>query len=299
MFKSGFITIIGRPNVGKSTLLNYIMGEKLSIVSNKPQTTRNNIQTILTDKEYQLVFVDTPGIHKPRHMLGEYMVKLATDSFKDVDLIIFVANPDVEMGRGDEYILEQLKDINIPVFLVLNKIDESTGERVAETLKNYSAKFAFKEIIPISAANGKNVDKLIELMKENMPEGPQYYPEDMLTDVQERFVVGEIVREKALRLLSEEVPHGIAVDIGSMKQNDKGVYKIEANLYCEKDSHKGIIIGKEGSMLKKITKYAAQDIEKLLQDKVKLKIWVKVKKEWRDNPFLLNEFGYKKNKNNN
>ncbi|SMC18914.1 GTP-binding protein Era [Clostridium acidisoli DSM 12555] len=299
MFKSGFITIIGRPNVGKSTLLNYIMGEKLSIVSNKPQTTRNNIQTILTDKEYQLVFVDTPGIHKPRHMLGEYMVKLATDSFKDVDLIIFVANPDVEMGRGDEYILEQLKDINIPVFLVLNKIDESTGERVAETLKNYSAKFDFKEIIPISAANGKNVDKLIELMKENMPEGPQYYPEDMLTDVQERFVVGEIVREKALRLLSEEVPHGIAVDIGSMKQNDKGVYKIEANLYCEKDSHKGIIIGKEGSMLKKITKYAAQDIEKLLQDRVKLKIWVKVKKEWRDNPFLLNEFGYKKNKNNN
>ena len=299
MFKSGFITIIGRPNVGKSTLLNYIMGEKLSIVSNKPQTTRNNIQTILTDKEYQLVFVDTPGIHKPRHMLGEYMVKLATDSFKDVDLIIFVANPDVEMGRGDEYILEQLKDINIPVFLVLNKIDESTGERVAETLKNYSAKFDFKEIIPISAANGKNVDKLIELMKENMPQGPQYYPEDMLTDVQERFVVGEIVREKALRLLSEEVPHGIAVDIGSMKQNDKGVYKIEANLYCEKDSHKGIIIGKEGSMLKKITKYAAQDIEKLLQDRVKLKIWVKVKKEWRDNPFLLNEFGYKKNKNNN
>jgi GTP-binding protein Era len=299
LFKSGFITIIGRPNVGKSTLLNYIMGEKLSIVSNKPQTTRNNIQTILTDKEYQLVFVDTPGIHKPRHMLGEYMVKLATDSFKDVDLIIFVANPDVEMGRGDEYILEQLKDINIPVFLVLNKIDESTGERVAETLKNYSAKFDFKEIIPISAANGKNVDKLIELMKENMPEGPQYYPEDMLTDVQERFVVGEIVREKALRLLSEEVPHGIAVDIGSMKQNDKGVYKIEANLYCEKDSHKGIIIGKEGSMLKKITKYAAQDIEKLLQDRVKLKIWVKVKKEWRDNPFLLNEFGYKKNKNNN
>lgn len=294
MFKSGFITIIGRPNVGKSTLLNYIMGEKLSIVSNKPQTTRNNIQTILTDKEYQLVFVDTPGIHKPRHMLGEYMVKLATDSFKDVDLIIFVANPDVEMGRGDEYILEQLKDINIPVFLVLNKIDESTAERVAETLKNYSAKFNFKEIIPISAANGKNVDKLIELMKENMPEGPQYYPEDMLTDVQERFVVGEIVREKALRLLSEEVPHGIAVDIGSMKQNDKGVYKIEANLYCEKDSHKGIIIGKEGSMLKKITKYAAQDIEKLLQDKVKLKIWVKVKKEWRDNPFLLNELGYKK-----
>lgn len=294
MFKSGYITIVGRPNVGKSTLLNYIMGEKLSIVSNKPQTTRNNIHTILTDEESQLIFVDTPGIHKPRHKLGEYMVKLATDSFKDVDLIVFVANADVEMGRGDEFILEQLKDINIPVFLVINKIDESTTERIAQTLNNYSSKYDFKEIIPICAFNGKNVDVLLDLMKENMPEGPKYYPEDMLTDVQEKFVVGEIIREKALRLLKEEVPHGIAVDILTMKQNEKLVYKIEANLYCEKDSHKGIIIGKEGSMLNKINKHATEDIVKLLQAKVRLKIWVKVKKEWRDNPFLLNEFGYKK-----
>lgn len=254
MYKSGFVTIIGRPNVGKSTLLNYIMGEKLSIVSSKPQTTRNNIQTILTGSNSQLIFVDTPGIHKPKHMLGEYMVKVATDSFKDVDLIVFVTTPDVTMGRGDEFILEQLKGLNIPVFLVLNKIDETTQERVAETLKNYSQKFNFKEIIPISAAKGKNVDKLLEIMIENMPEGPQYYPEDMLTDVQERFVISEIIREKALRLLTEEVPHGIAVEIMSMKQNDNNKYNIEATLFCEKNSHKGIIIGKNGNMLKKITK---------------------------------------------
>ncbi|MDF2502838.1 MULTISPECIES: GTPase Era [Clostridium] len=294
MHKSGFVTIIGRPNVGKSTLLNYIMGEKLSIVSSKPQTTRNNIQTILTAKDSQLIFVDTPGIHKPKHMLGEYMVKLATDSFKDVDLIVFVTTPDVIMGRGDEFILEQLKELNIPVFLVVNKIDETTNERLAQTLKNYSEKFNFKEIIPISAYKGKNVDKLIEIMIGNMPEGPQYYPEDMLTDVQERFVVSEIIREKALRLLSDEVPHGIAVEIMSMKQNDKGVYNIEATLFCEKNSHKGIIIGKSGNMLKKISKYSREDIEEFLKVKVNLKIWVKVKKEWRDNPFLLNELGYKK-----
>ncbi|AGK97085.1 GTPase Era [Clostridium pasteurianum] len=294
MHKSGFVTIIGRPNVGKSTLLNYIMGEKLSIVSSKPQTTRNNIQTILTDKNSQLIFVDTPGIHKPKHMLGEYMVKVATDSFKDVDLIVFVTTPDVTMGRGDEFILEQLKEINIPVFLVLNKIDETTQERVAETLKNYSEKFNFKEIIPISAAKGKNVDKLLEIMIENMPEGPQYYPEDMLTDVQERFVISEIIREKALRLLTEEVPHGVAVEIMSMKLNDNNKYNIEATLFCEKNSHKGIIIGKNGSMLKKITKYSREDIGEFLKIKANLKIWVKVKKEWRDNPFLLNELGYKK-----
>lgn len=294
MYKSGFVTIIGRPNVGKSTLLNYIMGEKLSIVSSKPQTTRNNIQTILTGSNSQLIFVDTPGIHKPKHMLGEYMVKVATDSFKDVDLIVFVTTPDVTMGRGDEFILEQLKGLNIPVFLVLNKIDETTQERVAETLKNYSHKFNFKEIVPISAAKGKNVDKLLEIMIENMPEGPQYYPEDMLTDVQERFVISEIIREKALRLLTEEVPHGIAVEIMSMKQNDNNKYNIEATLFCEKNSHKGIIIGKNGNMLKKITKYSREDIEEFLRIKVNLKIWVKVKKEWRDNPFLLNELGYKK-----
>ncbi|MBI6871727.1 GTPase Era [Clostridium aciditolerans] len=293
MFKSGFVTIIGRPNVGKSTLLNTIMGEKLSIVSCKPQTTRNNIQTILTEEDFQVVFVDTPGIHKPKHKLGEYMVKIAQDSIKEVDLILFLTNPEKEVGKGDLYILEQLKDCNVPVFLVLNKIDENPAEKVAETLKNYSDVFDFKEIIPISALNGKNVDKLKKLMVEYIPEGPKYYPEDMITDQQERFIVAETIREKALRLLSQEVPHGIAVDVMTMKKDEKGIYHIEATILCEKDSHKGIIIGKNGSMLKKISTYARQDIEKFLGSKVYLELWVKVKKEWRDSMNILKELGYK------
>jgi GTP-binding protein Era len=293
MFKSGFVTILGRPNVGKSTLMNYLLGEKLSIVSNKPQTTRNTIQTILNGEDYQMVFVDTPGIHKPKHKLGEFMVKLAEDSIKDVDLILFLTTPDVEMGRGDIYILEQLKDKNIPVILVMNKIDENTQQRVALSLKNYTEVFSFSEIVPISALKGKNIDALLQCMLKFMPEGPKYYPTDMITDQNEKFIVSEIIREKALRLLSEEVPHGIAVDIMSMKRNDKEVYQIEAELICEKDSHKGIIIGKEGSMLKKISKYSREDIEKFLGEKVNLKIWVKVRKEWRDNSLFLREFGYK------
>jgi GTP-binding protein Era len=294
MFKSGFVTIIGRPNVGKSTLLNWIMGEKLSIVSCKPQTTRNNIQTILTEENFQLVFVDTPGIHKPKHKLGEYMVKIAVDSIKEVDLVLFLTTPEVELGKGDMHILEQLKQCDVPVFLVLNKIDENSAEKVAETLKNYSQAFEFTEIIPISALKGKNVDELKALMVKYMPEGPKYYPEDMVTDQQERFIVAETIREKALRLLSQEVPHGTAVEIIGMKKNDRGTYHIDANLLCEKDSHKGIIIGKNGSMLKKISTYARQDIENFLGAKVNLQLWVKVKKEWRDSNNLLKELGYKK-----
>ena len=229
MFKSGFVTIVGRPNVGKSTLLNEIMGEKLSIVSNKPQTTRNNIQTILTGDEYQIVFVDTPGIHKPKHKLGEYMVNSAKDSIKEVDLVLFLINPDEEIGA--------------------------------------------------------------------MPEGPKYYPDDMITDVQERFVVSEIIREKALRTLREEIPHGIAVDIIQMKQSPSGTWHIEVDMLCEKDSHKGIIIGKNGQCLKKIGETARYEIERFLHAKVNLKIWVKVRKEWRDNQNLLKELGYKKVKN--
>jgi len=293
MFKSGFITIIGRPNVGKSTLINEIMGEKLSIVSNKPQTTRNNIQTILNGDNFQLVFVDTPGMHKPKHKLGEYMVKMARDSFKEVDLVLFLITPDIEVGRGDKFILEQLKDAGAKVFLVLNKIDENTQERVAETLKNYSAELDFAEIIPISALKGKNVDKLKELMVSYMPEGPRYYPEDALTDVNEKFIVAEIIREKALRLLSEEVPHGIAVDIRTMKKEESGLYRISGDILCEKDSHKGIIIGKKGAMLKKISTYAREDIEKFLGEKVFLELWVKVRKEWRDSSNLLKDLGYK------
>jgi GTP-binding protein Era len=293
MFKSGFVTIIGRPNVGKSTLLNNLMGEKLSIVSSRPQTTRNNIQTILTSEDYQIVFVDTPGIHKPRHKLGEYMVKVAQDTIKEVDLILFLANPEVEINKADEHVLEQLRNAKVPIFLVLNKIDENTDERVAATLKNYSEYFNFTEIIPISAIKGKNTDKLLELMVKTLPEGPMYYPEDMITDQQERFIVSETIREKALRLLSQEVPHGIAVEIISMKKDEKNIYNIEATMLCEKDSHKGIIIGKGGETLKKISTYARQDIEKFLGTKVYLKLWVKVKKEWRDNSSLLRELGYK------
>ena len=297
MFKSGFVTIVGRPNVGKSTLMNYLMGEKLSIVSSKPQTTRNNIQTILTTDDYQIVFVDTPGIHKPKHKLGEYMVNSARESMKDVDLVLFLTNPDDEIGKGDRYILESLKNSKAPVFLVLNKIDENTQDRVAKSLDMYSKEFDFKEIVPISAMKGKNVDTLLDLMVNELKEGPKYYPEDMITDVQERFVVAEIVREKALRTLRDEVPHGIAVDVIQMKQTPNGTYHIEVDLICEKDSHKGIIIGKNGQCLKRIGESSRYEFEKYLRSKVNIKIWVKVRKEWRDNQNLLKELGYKqKNK---
>ncbi|WP_346887135.1 GTPase Era [Clostridium sp. UBA1056] len=293
MFKSGFITIIGRPNVGKSTLLNHLMGEKLSIVSSRPQTTRNNIQTILTRDNFQIVFVDTPGMHKPKHKLGEYMVKIAKDSMQDVDVVLFLTTPEGEINKSDLHVLEQLKQCNTSVFLVVNKIDENPADRVAKTLEEYAKVFDFKEIIPISAINGKNADKLLELVVDNLPEGPMYYPEDMITDQQERFIIMETIREKALRLLSQEVPHGIAVEILTMKKNENGSYLIEANMLCEKNSHKGIIIGKNGAMMKKISTYARQDIEKFLGCKVNLKIWVKVKSEWRDSTFVLKELGYK------
>ena len=294
MFKSGFVTIVGRPNVGKSTLMNYIMGEKLSIVSNKPQTTRNNIQTILTKEDYQIIFVDTPGIHKPKHKLGEYMVNSAKESMKEVDVVLFLTNPDGEIGRGDMFILESLRNSKAPVFLVMNKIDEFTQTKVADSLAVYSKEFNFKEIIPISAIKGKNVDKLLSLMVDNLPEGPKYYPDDMITDVQEKFVVSEIVREKALRTLRDEIPHGIAVDVIQMKQSPNGTFHIEVDLICEKDSHKGIIIGKNGQCLKKIGETARYELERFLRTKVNIKIWVKVRKEWRDNQNLLKELGYKK-----
>jgi GTP-binding protein Era len=246
MFKSGFVTIIGRPNVGKSTLINHIMGEKLSIVSSRPQTTRNNIQTIHTTKEHQIVFVDTPGMHKPRHKLGEYMVKVAKDSVNEVDVVLFLTTPEEEVNAGDMHILEQLKECNVPVFLLVNKIDENPENRIAKTLVNYSEVFSFKEIIPMAAINGKNVDKVTDL-----------------------------------------------IEIIHMKKDEKGRYNIEANLLCEKDSHKGIIIGKNGAMMKKISTYARQDLEKFLNTPVTLKLWVKVKKDWRDSQFMLKELGYK------
>lgn len=292
MYKSGFVSIIGRPNVGKSTLMNTLLGEKLSIVSPRPQTTRNNIQTILTGEDYQIVFVDTPGIHKPKHKLGEYMVSVAENSIKEVDLILYIVTPADEINKGDFHILEQLKKSKVPVILLINKVDEWDKNIVAKTLDAYSKEFPFKEYLPISALKNKNIDQLLQLMKDNLSEGPQFYPEDMITDQQEKFIVSEIIREKILRLMREEVPHGTAVEILEMKQQKNG-YNIEATIYCEKDSHKGILIGKNGAMLKKIREYSEEDIKKFLQQNLTLNLWVKVKKDWRDNSYVLKDLGYK------
>ncbi|MFA6940081.1 MAG: GTPase Era [Clostridiaceae bacterium] len=292
MYKSGFVSIIGRPNVGKSTLMNTLLGEKLSIVSPRPQTTRNNIQTILTGEDYQIVFVDTPGIHKPKHKLGEYMVNVAENSINEVDLILYIVTPSEEINKGDLHILEQLKKSKVPVILLINKVDEWDKQKVAKTLELFSKEFPFKEYIPISALKNKNLEQLLSIMKDNLSEGPQFYPEDMITDQQERFIVSEIIREKILRLLREEVPHGTAVEILQMKQQKNG-YNIEATIYCEKDSHKGILIGKNGSMLQKIREHSEEDIKKFLQQNITLNLWVKVKKDWRDNSYVLKDLGYK------
>lgn len=292
MYKSGFVSIIGRPNVGKSTLMNTLLGEKLSIVSPRPQTTRNNIQTILTGDDYQIVFVDTPGIHKPKHKLGEYMVNVAENSINEVDLILYIVTPSEEINKGDLHILEQLKKSKVPVILLINKVDEWDKQIVAKTLELFSKEFPFKEYLPISALKNKNLDQLLSVMKDNLSEGPQFYPEDMITDQQERFIVSEIIREKILRLMREEVPHGTAVEILEMKQLKNG-WNIEATIYCEKDSHKGILIGKNGAMLKKIREYSEEDIKKFLQQNITLNLWVKVKKDWRDNNYVLKDLGYK------
>lgn len=294
MFKSGFVTIIGRPNVGKSTLLNRLMGEKLSIVSDKPQTTRNNIQTILNGESYQIVFVDTPGIHKPEHKLGEYMDKEAEGSVKDVDVIIFMTTPHDTFGKGDKFILDQIKGVNIPVILALNKIDEVSREKTAQSLKSYADEFDFNEIVPISALEGENVDQLKNTIIKYLSEGPKYYPDDVIINKEERFIVSEAIREKTLRFLRDEVPHGIAVDILSMKRDDSGEISVEANVICERESHKGIIIGKNGAMLKKIRKAAQSDLKKFFNNKVELNIWVKVRKDWRDKQEFLKDFGYTK-----
>ncbi|EYE88125.1 GTPase Era [Fervidicella metallireducens AeB] len=293
-FKSGFITIIGRPNVGKSTLMNHLIGEKISIISNKPQTTRNTIQTILTNDNYQIVFIDTPGLHKPKHKLGEYMMKVATNTLREVDLIIYIINPDENIGPGDKYILEQLKDVKTPVFLVINKIDTVKKEIIAQTIENFKNVLQFDEVIPISALKGDNVNTLLNLIVDKLPEGPQYFPGDMITDQPEKFIVGEIIREKILHNLDEEVPHGTAVEVISMKKGEHSdIVNINATIYCEKESHKSIIIGKEGKMIKKIGQTARYEIERLLGNRVYLDLWIKVKKDWRDSPSTLQSLGYK------
>jgi GTPase len=292
-FKSGFVTIIGRPNVGKSTLLNKVMGEKLSIISNRPQTTRNTIQAIYNHDGCQIVFLDTPGMHKPRHKLGEYMVKVAQNTLNEVDLILFLINPENEVGIGDKYIIEQLRNINTKVILVINKIDMYERQNVLETIDIYSKEYEFDEVVPLSARSGENTDKLLELIKKKLPEGPKYFPEDMITDQPEKFIISEIIREKILYNLKDEIPHGTAVEIMSMKEDkDTNTININATIYCEKDSHKAIIIGKGGQMLKKIGSLSRLDIEKLLGNHVFLELWVKVKKDWRDSVSILKNLGY-------
>lgn len=292
-FKSGFVSLIGRPNVGKSTLMNCLIGEKIAIISNKPQTTRNKIQSILTEDDFQVIFIDTPGIHKPKSKLGNYMVKSAETTLNEVDIVLYLIEPFEKIKDSDMDILEKLKNVKTPVFLIINKIDTTSPEELLKVIDVYKDVYSFAEIIPISALKSKNKEDLLKAIKNYLPEGPQFFPADMITDQPERQLAAEIIREKALYLLQEEIPHGIAVEITSMKlRKDKDITDIEATLYCERDSHKGIIIGKQGTMLKKIGTNARKDIQRLLGSPVNLQIWIKVKKDWRDSDFLLKNFGY-------
>ncbi|PPA71446.1 GTPase Era [Jeotgalibacillus proteolyticus] len=292
--KSGFVSIIGRPNVGKSTFLNRVIGQKIAIMSDKPQTTRNKIQGVMTTNDSQMIFIDTPGIHKPKHKLGDFMIKMATNTFREVDLILFMVNVDEGLGRGDEYIMDLLKDVKTPVFLVLNKIDTVHPDELLPIIDNYRSRQEFKEIVPISALEGNNVDTLLEQIKENLPEGPQYYPADQITDHPERFIISELIREKALHLTREEVPHSIAVSIDKIqKEEGKEIINVMATIIVERDSQKGIVIGKRGAMMKEIGQRARQDIENLLGSKVYLELWVKVQKDWRNKMSNLRDFGFK------
>lgn len=292
-YKSGFVTLIGRPNVGKSTLMNYLIGQKVAITSNKPQTTRNRIQTVLTRPEGQIVFVDTPGIHKAKNKLGEYMVNIARHSLDDVDAALWLVEPSTFIGAGERHIMEQLKKINTPVVLVINKIDMVKREEILTCIDAYRKEYDFAEIVPVSARSGENTEELIRVILQYLPYGPQFYDEDTITDQPERQIVAELIREKALHCLEDEIPHGIAVAIDRMKMQNK-VMHIDATVICERDSHKGIIIGKQGVMLKKIGSTARYEIEKMLGCKANLKLWVKVQKNWRDSDFLMKNFGYTK-----
>ena len=290
-YKSGFVTLIGRPNVGKSTLMNYLIGQKIAITSNKPQTTRNRIQTVLTREEGQIIFVDTPGIHKAKNKLGSYMVNVAERTLKEVDVVLWLVEPTTFIGAGERHIAAQLKKVRTPVLLVINKVDMVKKEEVFASISAYKDIYDFAEIIPVSARNGDNTDELIKEVFRYLPYGPQFYDEDTVTDQPERQIVAELIREKALHSLNEEIPHGIAVVIDRMKKKGK-VMHIDATIICERDSHKGIIIGKQGNMLKKIGSTARYEIEKMLNLQANLKLWVKVKKDWRDSDYLLKNFGY-------
>ena len=293
-FKSGFVTIIGRPNVGKSTLMNRLIGQKIAITSNKPQTTRNRIQTVYTDMEKgQIIFLDTPGIHKAKNKLGEYMVNVAEKTLGEVDVVLWIVEPTSYVGAGEQHIVEQLKKAATPVILIINKVDTVEKEKVLESIDTYRKLYDFAEIIPTSALRGQNMQDVIDSIFKYLPYGPQFYDEDTITDQPERAICAEIIREKALHALNDEIPHGIAVGIDQMKERRGGIIDIDATIVCEKDSHKGIIIGKQGAMLKKIGTNARYEMELLLDTKVNLKLWVKVKKDWRDSDFLIKNFGYR------
>ena len=291
-FKSGFATLIGRPNVGKSTLMNYLIGQKIAITSNKPQTTRNRIQTVLTTEEGQIIFVDTPGIHKAKNKLGEYMVNIAERTLNEVDVVLWLVEPTTFIGAGERHIADQLQKVKTPVILVINKVDMVKKEEVLPAIAAYKDLYDFAEIVPVSARSGENTDELLKVIMKYLPYGPQFYDEDTVTDQPERQIVAELIREKALHCLNEEIPHGIAVAIDRMKMERK-VMHIDATIICERDSHKGIIIGKQGSMLKKIGSTARYEIERLLDCKVNLKLWVKVQKNWRDSDYMMKNFGYR------
>lgn len=294
-FKSGFVTLIGRPNVGKSTLMNHLIGQKIAITSNKPQTTRNRIQTVYTSEEGQIIFLDTPGIHKAKNKLGEYMVTVAERTLYEVDLILWLVEPTTFIGAGERHIAEQLRKTDTPVILVINKIDMVAKAEILTFIDAYKDIAPFQEIIPVSALQGENTEELLKVMFDYLEEGPCYYNEDTITDQPERQIVSELIREKALRNLNDEIPHGIAVAVERMEERSSGrLIDIDATVVCERDSHKGMIIGKQGAMLKKIGTQARQDIENLLDCKVNLKLWVKVKKDWRDSDFLIKNFGYRK-----
>lgn len=291
MKKSGFATIIGRPNVGKSTLMNRLIGQKIAIMSDKPQTTRNRIQTVYTDENGQIVFLDTPGIHKSKNRLGDYMVKEAYKTFDEVDCILFLVEPTDYIGAGEKAILEALREAKKPVILVINKIDSVKRETLMTAVSLYSMELDFAEVVPVSARTGENTEELMKCIFNHLPEGPMFYDEDTVTDQPMRQIVAELIREKALRLLNDEIPHGIAVTVERMDESGS-VIQIDANIYCERDSHKGIIIGKGGAMLKKIGTNARRDIEEMCEAQVNLKLWVKVKKDWRDSDLMMRNFGY-------
>lgn len=292
-FQSGFVALVGRPNVGKSTLMNQLIGEKIAIMSPKPQTTRNKIQSILTKEDFQVVFIDTPGIHKPKHKLGSYMVKAAETALNEVDAVLMLVEPGERGAEADRFVLERLAGVKTPVILVLNKIDTVEKSHILTMTDEYRSLYPFREIVPVSAKDGENCDTLLSVIQSYLPEGPQYFPADMITDQPERQIASEIIREKALQLLEDEIPHGIAVEITSMKKREgRDLVDVEATIFCERESHKGIIIGKGGNMLKQIGTRARMDIAALLGSPIHLQLWVKVKKDWRDSDFLLKNFGY-------